>query len=170
MPGLDGLEVCRRIRGCEAGRDTFVLILTARDGRDDLLMALGAGADDYMTKPATPEHLRARLTIAATRIEQNTARRRAEEALARARWLAGIGETAIALQHEINNPLTALLTYAELLGADAAVPAEQRSAAAAIAEQARRIAAVVKRLAAMDDPRSVEYLAGARMLDLSGKR
>ena len=43
MPGMDGLEVCRRIRGHEAGREAFVLIITARDGRDDASAALRHG-------------------------------------------------------------------------------------------------------------------------------
>ena len=115
MPVLDGLEVCRRIRAHEAGRETFVLVVTARDGRDDLTAVLDAGADDYVTKPSSPENLRARLEIAARRIAQDRARRAAEAELARARWLAGIGETTIALEHEINNPLSALLGHAELL-------------------------------------------------------
>ena len=166
MPELDGLEVCRRIRASEAGRDTFILMLTARDGHEDLLLALGAGADDYLTKPATVDHMRARLAIAARRIEQNGIRRAAEDGLAQARWLAGVGETALALQHEINNPLTALLTHAQLLDGDASIGAEHRAAAASIVEQARRIAAVVRRLASLDDPQTVNYLAGARMLDL----
>src|SRR5881398_3727397 len=45
MPVLDGLEVCRRIRAHEAGREAFVLVVTSRDGRDDLAAVLDAGAD-----------------------------------------------------------------------------------------------------------------------------
>src|SRR5215212_6387598 len=70
MPVLDGLEVCRRIRAHDAGRATFVLVVTARDARDDLADVLDAGADDYVSKPSTPENLRARLEIAARRIAQ----------------------------------------------------------------------------------------------------
>src|ERR1700716_2402523 len=45
MPKLDGLTVCRLIREHAAGRESFVLVVTARDGRDDLTAVLGAGAD-----------------------------------------------------------------------------------------------------------------------------
>jgi len=58
LPGLDGLEVCRRI---QAERPTPVLILTARDTETDLLVGLGVGADDYMTKPFSPRELVARV-------------------------------------------------------------------------------------------------------------
>ncbi len=169
MPGMDGLEVCRRIRGHEAGREAFVLVITARDGRDDLDSVLGAGADDYVTKPSSPENLRARLEIAKLRIAQDDARRTAEAELARSRWLAGIGETTIALEHEINNPLSALLGHAELLMMDKNLPEDVHEQLRIIQEQAARIAQVVRRLAKLKNPQSVEYLAGSLMLDLSSR-
>ncbi len=167
MPRMDGLAVCRCIRAHEAGRETFVLVVTARDGRDDLSAVLAAGADDYVTKPSSPENLRARLEIAGQRIVQNAARRAAEQELARSRWLAGIGETTIAIEHEINNPLSALLGNAELLMMEEGLTEEQRSEVRVILEQAGRIADVVRHLARLKNPQSVEYLAGSRMLDLS---
>ena len=167
MPKADGLEVCRRIRETEQSRATFVLVVTARDGDDELRTILDAGADDYLAKPATPEHLRARLTIADRRRAQDQARRSAEEELARARWLAGIGETTIALQHEINNPLAALLGHAELMHMDATQRGDHNEGVEVVLEQARRIAAIMRRLAALKNPQTVEYVGGARMLDLS---
>jgi DNA-binding response OmpR family regulator len=169
MPGLDGLTVCRLIRDHTAGRETFVIMVTARDGRDDLTAVLAAGADDYVTKPSSPENLRARLEIAGQRIVQNAASRAAEAELARSRWLAGIGETTIAIEHEINNPLSALLGHAELLLMDEGLTAEQVESLRIIQEQAVRIADVVRRLARLKNPQSVEYLSGSRMLDLGPK-
>lgn len=167
MPGLDGLTVCRLIRGHEAGRETFVIVVTGRDGRDDLTAVLAAGADDYVIKPSSPENLRARLEIAGQRIVQNAASRAAEAELARSRWLAGIGETTIAIEHEINNPLSALLGHAELLLMDGkGLSDEQLDSLRIIQEQASRIAEVVRSLARLKNPQSVEYLAGSRMLDL----
>jgi DNA-binding response OmpR family regulator len=169
MPGMDGLEVCRRIRAHEVGRDAFVLVVTARDGRDNLAQVLEAGADDYVIKPSTPENLRARLEIAKRRIAQDEVRRMTEAELARSRWLAGIGETTIALEHEINNPLSALLGHAELMLMDGDLREEQRDQLHVIQEQAARIAQVVRRLAKLKNPQSVEYLHGAMMLDLSSR-
>jgi two-component system response regulator MprA len=59
MPGLDGLEVCRRLRG--VGDRTPVLMLTARDGVQDRVAGLEAGADDYLVKPFAVEELLARV-------------------------------------------------------------------------------------------------------------
>lgn len=58
LPGMDGLEVCRRI---QTDRLVPVLVLTARDSEDDLVVGLGVGADDYMTKPFSPRELVARV-------------------------------------------------------------------------------------------------------------
>ena len=169
MPELDGVEVCRRIRASSASRDVFVLMVTARDSSDDLARALDAGADDYVMKPITPVHFAARIAIAERRIEQNAARWRAEEALARAQWMSGIGETALAIQHEVNNPLAALLTSASVLLMDETMAPPLRRDLESISQQARRIADVVRRLQGLEEPSSVEYIAGARMLDLSGQ-
>jgi sigma-B regulation protein RsbU (phosphoserine phosphatase) len=167
MPRLDGLEVCRRIRAHEAGRETFVVVVTARDGPEDLAAVLDAGADEDVMKPSAPENLRARFEIAARRMAQADARRAAEEELARARWLAGIGETTIALEHEINNPLSALLGHAELLLMDADLTPDQREELQDVRTQAAKIAEVVRRLARLKNPQSVEHRSGARMIDLS---
>ncbi|MGQ0481004.1 MAG: response regulator transcription factor [Pseudonocardia sp.] len=59
MPRLDGLEVCRRLRG--AGDDLPILVLTARDAVSDRVAGLDAGADDYLPKPFALEELLARL-------------------------------------------------------------------------------------------------------------
>jgi two-component system, OmpR family, response regulator MprA len=59
MPGLDGLEVCRRVRGKRLG--TPILLLTARDALEDRVAGLDAGADDYLVKPFAVEELSARL-------------------------------------------------------------------------------------------------------------
>jgi two-component system response regulator MprA len=59
MPGLDGLEVCRRLRS--AGNEVPVLMLTARDAVGDRVAGLDAGADDYLVKPFALEELLARM-------------------------------------------------------------------------------------------------------------
>jgi two-component system, NtrC family, sensor kinase len=167
MPELSGIELCERVRQSDAARETFIIMVTARDTTADLQRLLDAGADDYLSKPFPPEALVTRLVIAERRITIDRARRTAEEALAQARWLAGIGETALALQHEINNPLAALLGNVALLTAGLAAPGEEAELIKVVAEQATRIGAVVKRLGSLREPRSVRYIGDAKMLDLS---
>ena len=63
MPGLDGLEICRRIRAASVASYAYVILLTARTSRQDLVEGLEAGADDYLTKPFDPDELRARIHV-----------------------------------------------------------------------------------------------------------
>jgi DNA-binding response OmpR family regulator len=167
MPRLSGIEVCELIRRSGLGRDTFIIMVTTRGATTDLMRVLDAGADDYLSKPITADALRTRVIIAERRMAIDRAKRAAEDALARAQWLAGIGETALAVQHEINNPLTALLGNVALLTHGLTTPDEERLCIQVIAEQGMRIAGVVKRLATLREPKSVEYVRGARMIDLS---
>jgi DNA-binding response OmpR family regulator len=60
LPGMDGLTFCRKLRK-EAGQDTPVLMLTARDTLDDKLEGFGSGADDYLVKPFALQELAARI-------------------------------------------------------------------------------------------------------------
>ena len=59
LPKLDGLDLCRKLR--EAGRDTPVLMLTARDTLEDKLTGFAQGADDYLVKPFAMKELEARI-------------------------------------------------------------------------------------------------------------
>ncbi len=62
LPGMDGLEVCKKLRH-EARRQTPILMLTARDTLDQKLNGFDSGADDYMTKPFALQELEARLAV-----------------------------------------------------------------------------------------------------------
>ena len=63
MPGMDGIELCRRVREYPALAGIYVILLTGRGSRMDLVAGLDAGADDYMVKPIDTEELRARVQV-----------------------------------------------------------------------------------------------------------
>jgi phosphoserine phosphatase RsbU/P len=63
MPGLDGVEVCRRVRGLSQEQPTYLILLTARDATIDVVTGLYAGANDYITKPFQRDELRARVDV-----------------------------------------------------------------------------------------------------------
>ena len=85
LPGFDGHEVCRRI---QADRPVPVLMLTARDDEADMLVGLGVGADDYLTKPFRMRELVARVAALLRRVE------RAAELAARPPGRASTGRPA----------------------------------------------------------------------------
>lgn len=64
MPKLDGLELCRMIRMERRPRYTYIIMLTALDGKGSYLEGIGAGADDFITKPFDADELQARLGVA----------------------------------------------------------------------------------------------------------
>lgn len=64
MPELDGVEVCRRVKEMETGTLPYIILLTARDSKTDIVRGFDAGADDYMTKPFNDNELRARVRVA----------------------------------------------------------------------------------------------------------
>ena len=70
LPGFDGLEVCRRV---QREMPVPVLMLTARDSETDMLVGLGVGADDYMTKPFSTRELVARVHVLLRRVERSPA-------------------------------------------------------------------------------------------------
>lgn len=63
MPRLNGVDVCRRIRGMSPPSIAYIIMLTAKNGAEDLLEGFQAGADDYVQKPFSLEELRARIRV-----------------------------------------------------------------------------------------------------------
>jgi two-component system, cell cycle response regulator len=61
MPGLDGVQICREIRRQQAERYTYMLLLTGKNAKVDVIEGLDAGADDYVIKPYDPQELQVRL-------------------------------------------------------------------------------------------------------------
>jgi len=64
MPGMDGLELCRRIRRANRSQYTFIILLTMVEGKAGYLDGMHAGADDFMAKPFDKDMLAARLAVA----------------------------------------------------------------------------------------------------------
>jgi two-component system, cell cycle response regulator len=101
MPGLTGLELCRKIRAHPIGGYTYFIMVTSHGGIDEILEGMSAGADDYLVKPLDVDDLQARLIAAAriTSLHQQLAQQRTEleslneelAAIARRDPLTGLG-------------------------------------------------------------------------------
>ena len=81
MPGMDGVEVCRRIREANQERYIYVILLTAKTEQKDLVVGMDAGADDYLTKPFNTHELRVRLRAGRRILDLQEQLLQAQEAL-----------------------------------------------------------------------------------------
>ena len=69
MPGMDGVELCRRVRKFTTETPPYLILLTAKSGKDNIVIGLDAGANDYLTKPFDRAELRARVQAGAHILE-----------------------------------------------------------------------------------------------------
>jgi phosphoserine phosphatase RsbU/P len=94
MPNLDGIELCRKLREDPAKQSIYIILLTAKSDKKDVVIGLDMGADDYITKPFDSEELRARVRVGARMVElqQTLAHRitQLEVAMANVKQLQGI--------------------------------------------------------------------------------
>ena len=94
MPGMDGVEVCRQVRALDNAEPPYIVLLTARGEKSEIIRGLQAGANDYVTKPYDPEELRARVGVGRRMLELQQALaarvRELQEAQAHIKNLQGI--------------------------------------------------------------------------------
>ncbi len=82
MPEMDGIELCRRIRALQTKQSPYIIMLTSKDEKADIVAGLEAGADDYLAKPYDPDELRARVGVGKRMVEMQTKLTEARDALA----------------------------------------------------------------------------------------
>lgn len=94
MPGMDGVEICRRLRTMEFSLRPYVIFLTARSALPDMESAFSCGADDFIGKPFDPQELRARIQagVRILQLQQALAERirQLEEAMQQIHTLQGL--------------------------------------------------------------------------------
>jgi sigma-B regulation protein RsbU (phosphoserine phosphatase) len=94
MPGMDGVEVCKKLRSEPTVRPTYIIMLTAKTSKESLVAGLDGGADDFIGKPFDREELRARLQVGRRIVElQGKLAERVlelEQALAQVQQLQGL--------------------------------------------------------------------------------
>jgi DNA-binding response OmpR family regulator len=94
MPETDGVEVCRQAREITALKSAYIILLTSRGSKEDIVQGLQAGADDYVTKPFDHGELRARVQVGSRVVQLQSALadrvKELEEAIANVKQLQGL--------------------------------------------------------------------------------
>lgn len=104
MPGLSGLDLCRKIREEYVGSYIYVILVAAKGSAEDTIEGLKAGADDFLVKPLDVGELKARLRTGLRIIKLEDQYKKASSQLLHSEKMASVGQLAAGVAHEINNP------------------------------------------------------------------
>ena len=162
LPGADGYEVCRALKGDERTREVPVVFITALGKEQEKVRGFESGADDYIVKPFYPGELLARVAL-------HLASRREKRMAVELERLKLLQEMAVALSHEFNNPLTTLFGLLHLAGRE--LPGDGtplRGYLAEIRTELEKVRLIVDRLANASRVAKAEYVMGEEMIDLHG--
>ncbi len=160
LPKMDGYQVCQLLKSYETTMQVPIIFITAMDAAEEKVRGFEAGAADYIVKPFYPAELLAR-------VEVHLASRRAREQAIELERLTLFKEMAVALSHEINNPLTAAYGYLHLLEHDnAEAGARTRERLGAIHTELERIREIVGKLSHPSRVARTSYSHDTLMIDL----
>lgn len=156
MPRIDGIALLKLVRS--RGLTLPFLIITAHASLSSAMAALRQGADDYLTRPLSPELLDHRLKLA----HRRTLLQR--ELILKEQMRAALA-TAGAAAHELNQPLMALMASAELIG-EIDDPDKIRELAVKVVEQTERLGAITRRLSKLVRFVTRPYVGNSEIVDL----
>jgi CheY-like chemotaxis protein len=159
MPTPNGFDVLSAVKREERTRDIPVIVASASTAPDDVERSLTLGAVDYFMKPLSEWDIRFQLPI---KVRNAIAITQASEERLRAERMKAVSAMAVALNHEINNPLQVIQGNAQLLHVHPGLPTETREKVARIRAATETIAGLTHRIAALRDIVTVEYPAGNR--------
>ncbi len=151
MPGLDGLELCRKLRAKDLEDPLYLILLTARGDVRDIVRGLEAGADDYITKPYNIAELQARVNVGFRMIQLQNKMKDREK-------LQGVLEMAGAVCHELNQPLQVVSGLSELLLIDMPVDEPAYKTLQALKKQVGRIGELTRKIMGITHYQSKPYL------------
>ncbi|PLX53991.1 MAG: transcriptional regulatory [Desulfobacteraceae bacterium] len=158
MPGINGVEICRRLRQADHVEVMYIILLTARDEKNDIVEGLGAGADDYIAKPFDTQELRARIDVGRRVVELQTALLEKEK-------LQVIFEMTGAICHELTQPMQAISGNSELMLLSIQKDNPLYRNAKAIKEQVERMGDITRKLKRVTRYKTKDYI-NSKIIDL----
>lgn len=173
MPGLNGSEVCRKVRETEGGRLIPVLMVTAQEGLKGRVSALDEGVDDYLTKPFYLEELRARikalLRIRLLTVElerKNEDLQSLQQRLIEKERQQVVQRLAGTAAHQLGQPLSALMLHLHVLHENRLTDDERSEILTAMHNDLRRMADIIKKLTIVKPEAASVYYEDISILDL----
>lgn len=162
LPGMNGHDVCRALKNETSTMDVPVIFITSMDSERERVKGFEAGGDDYIVKPFFPGELLAR-------VRAHLSSRRAKEQAVELERLKLFREMAVAVSHEINNPLTAIFASLYVLERGASRgDVNLGESISEIRRELERIKAVTGKLAAASKVVKTGYVRETEMIDING--
>jgi sigma-B regulation protein RsbU (phosphoserine phosphatase) len=158
MPGINGVEICRKLRRAHLGRPMYIILLTARDGKNDIVEGLGAGADDYISKPFDKDELRARIDVGRRVVEL-------QKALLEKEKLQVIFELTGTICHELTQPMQAISGNSELMLMNLQKENPLYKHAETIKQQVDRMGDITRKLKRVTRYKTKDYI-NSKIIDL----
>jgi CheY-like chemotaxis protein len=160
MPGMDGVQICREVRKLKRPDYVYMILLTARDQKEDIIEGIEAGADDYVTKPFNPHELNVRVRAGRRILEMQVELMQREK-------LRGVVEMAGATCHEFNQPMQVVAGYSELLLGQVPSSSPLHPKLAKIREATLAMAEITTKLQQITRYETMEYSDGVRIIDIA---
>src|SRR5216110_1811366 len=179
MPGIDGLELCRRIRAEEAAGLAYIILITARAGKANYLDAMDSGVDDFLHKPFDRDRFIARVRVAmrildlhqSLRLANTDLERRVEERTAELqKALQTKSEFLSRASHELPTPMNHILGFAQLLTSKKGLTEKQEASVRQILESGRGLLTLIDHILgfAKSDPSELSFdAAGTPRMSIS---
>ncbi len=158
MPEMDGIDVCTQVREAEKSASAYIILLTARDDKKDIIKGLEAGANDYVAKPFDKDELLARINVGKRMIEL-------QNRLLEQKKLQAILEMAGMICHEINQPLMTISGHTEMMIMDLKEHSEEYETLQIIKNQVDRLGEITTKLMKITTYKTKGYLQG-NIIDL----
>lgn len=162
LPDTDGVALIRRMRASAEHRERYVIMVTGRSGKEDLIKGMDEGANDYLPKPFYNEELLVRIRV-------GIRTKKLEEELASQVRRATVLEMAGSLAHEIGNPLSASALLQQKLARDPRVASEPELARdlEAMKKALTRIEVLVRKAQQITNVQTIPYAGDLQIIDLN---
>lgn len=159
MPGINGIDLCRKVRRKPELRDIYIILLSARDKRDDIYEGIHAGANDYIFKSHAEEDLKIRLEVGKSIVELK------HELLSKQK-MQGALELAGAICHELNQPLQVILGYSQMLADEIEPEHPDRDTIMEMQYASQRIGSLTRKLMNITRYETMDYLGDHKIMDI----